>query len=64
MKVSLDMESNFQDRDTLMCMMASFHMCMPRNLMEMGTRVQDLARVGNKYDLQGRVKHFLLTDFH
>ena len=50
LEVSLDKESSFQDRDTskLMHMMAQFRMCMPRSLMEMGTRVQDLAQVGMK----------------
>jgi hypothetical protein len=53
--VSLDKESektSFQDRFQRQCklmrMMASFRMCMPRSLMEMGTRAQDSARAGMK----------------
>jgi hypothetical protein len=53
--VSLHKESektSFQDRFQRQCnlmrTMASFRMCMPRSLMEMGTRVQDSAQVGMK----------------
>ncbi len=48
LEVSLDKESSFQDRDTLMRTMVQFRMRMPRSLMEMGTRVQDSAQVGMK----------------